>query len=233
MNDVTTPDNTEEVPSTTPDNTDAPEGAEKPVDNTANNEETVQAGRSDRLALKEMGKYTMNGDTPDYDAIAKVYRGNAISTKALQMFCDQNDLQIDEVKSQLQAQSVEDEDLKSQVARLQAKDTLNSQLEARGIERSEFKKYEDSYNAELVELSGLPQDKKISVALDLALKNRPTTKIAQPEGKTPKPKDGTWSRDKYSNFMNNRSKEVGNDQAVAEFDAYEKKQKEAGKPLYY
>ena len=238
MTDSTTPDNTEEsVTQVTPDNTEENSDSQ---DLTGVGEKFQESSRTAKLAKKEASKYTQfvqDGEV-DIDGIKEVYRGNKISEKALELFCSENELDIDDIKSQLADPMQKIQELEKKLAELSQKpeptftDILQTQLKARGVSNADFLKYRDEFEEELEDLSGLAEDKAIAKALDYVLKPKSTVKIGRPDANNKSAPSGIWSQDKYMSFLTKRSTEVGNDKAVAELEGYEADRKAKGEPMF-
>lgn len=246
MTDNNTPDSTEEVvPTGTSDNTEQPEGTED-VDLQEVGKSFVESKRKNKLAEKESKKYDSFVDEDgnvDYNGIKEIYRGNNISDKALELFCDENGLDLKETKSNLVSESDRRiQELETEMARLRTKvdtnktktftDILKDELSIRNVSQKEFMKYKDSFEEELSDLEGLGEEKAIGKALNYALGNKSKAKIVRSDGSSNTTSSNILTQDQYSSFLSRRSLEVGNDQAVKEMEDYVAQRRSKGEPLF-
>jgi len=238
-----TPDNTEEVvpENGTPDNTDETNPEEVDLEDVGKNFQ--ESKRNHSLAEKEAKRYSNLIDEDgnvDFKSIGDIHRGNAISDIALGIFCEENGLDKDDAKQQVQsndrvaileARIAEMEKTQNTPEKETFTDILKNELSERGISSREFSQYKDTFEEELEDLSGLPDNKAIGKALDLAVGRRSRTKVVASERKTVKKKSKIMTKDQYLGFLSKRSKHVGDAKAIQELDAYKAERASNGEPL--
>lgn len=263
MTTTTTPDNTgQDVTDATSDDTgkhdesqettnetivDSEEEGGEEVDLDEVGKNFQQSKRVKKLAQKEVNRYNELVDEDgniDYDAMSTIYRGNKVSENALEIFCQDKGLDIDDVKEQLQSPYDKIKKLEERLARIETvsnaeasfSDILKAELDARGVSTKEFSRYKDEFENELEELTGLEDNKAIKKALDYTLGAGTKSKVkvvpSDAGNKGTKESPTTMTKDDYFKFLTKRSKEVGDAKAVEELEAYEKSQKAKGLPFY-
>lgn len=242
MAETTTPDNTEEsVTQVTPDNTE--ETSEERQDLAEVGKNFDESKRASKLAEKEANRYSqfIEAGEVNYDGIKQIYRGNKISDLALEKFCENNGLDVEEVKNNIK----EDDrvaELERKLEELQGKlgqapeptvaDILSAELATRGISNANFLKYRDEFEEELGDLADLPTDKAVKKALNYVMKERSPVKMVKPDAKATAKESNIWTEEEFINFFNKNVGKLGTAEANRQLEAYKAERRAKGEPFF-